>query len=157
MTIRYTRDLTAEISPPVLYALGLEPALDWLAEQMQLKQGFRVHLTSRGTPRPLPEAHQVILYLAVRELLANSARHSGTSDASLAIEWADWGIGLTVTDSGCGFDPSLHLGRRPETGFGLFSVRERLQDLGGSAIITSAPGAGCTAVLRVPGHDWHAG
>jgi two-component system, NarL family, sensor kinase len=153
MTIQYTRELTSEISPPVLYALGLEPALDWLAEQMQRMQGFQVHLTAVGTARPLPEAHQVILYLAARELLANSARHSGASEASLAVEWADRTVSITVADSGRGFDPDLPLGRQLETGFGLFSVRERLRDLGGSATIDSAPGAGCTAVLRVPIQD----
>jgi signal transduction histidine kinase len=154
LTIRYTRDLTAQISPPVLYALGLEPALDWLAEQMLLKQGFRVHLSSTGTVRPLPEAHQVILYQAARELLANSAQHSGAAEACLGIEWTDWGVGIDVSDAGRGFDASQPLSHRAADGFGLFSVRERLRDLGGSATVTSAPGAGCTVALRVPVPDW---
>lgn len=150
MTIRYTRDLTSQISPPVLYELGLEPALDWLAERLMVKQNFHVRLASRGAPARLPEAHQVMLYQSVRELLTNSLKYSGTGAATLDVVWSPGSVSICVRDGGVGFDPAVLTCRRTDAGFGLFSVRERLQDLGGHMTVTSAPGGGCTVVLEVP-------
>jgi len=150
MTIRFTRDLTGQISPPVLYELGLEPALDWLAEQLRRKQGFHVRLASTGSATALPEAHEVMLYQSVRELLSNSLKYSGTTTATLDIVWTAGGVRISVRDAGRGFDPAVLTRRHPDAGFGLFSVRERLQDLGGRMAVTAAPGRGCTVVLEVP-------
>jgi signal transduction histidine kinase len=119
-------------------------------EQMRLKHGFDARLTSTGSPRQLPEAHQVFLYQAARELLANSAAHSGAPGAAISLEWADREVRLTVADAGRGLDPSAPQILQPDHGFGLFSIRERLKDMGGTMTLTGAPGAGCAVALRVP-------
>jgi len=148
-TIRYTRDLTGAISPPVLYELGLESALDWLAEQFTDKRSFRVTLRIHGRKRELPEELAVMLYKSARELLVNSLKYSGTDEADLELTWGETELCLRVGDLGRGLDParSTSPGR---DGFGLFSIRERLGDLGGEVAIASRPGAGCRVTLRVP-------
>ncbi len=86
-TIRDTRELAGDISPPVLYELGLEPALDWLAEQFTEKRRFRVRLRTRDRARIPPEELAVMLFTSARELLINSFKHSGESEAALHLVW----------------------------------------------------------------------
>ncbi|MBU1701203.1 MAG: sensor histidine kinase [Candidatus Eisenbacteria bacterium] len=148
-TIRYTRALTGEISPPVLYELGLGPALDWLADYFTTKGHFRVRLRTRGQARELPEEMAIMLFKSARELLNNSLKHSGEREASLDLTWEADALTLCVGDRGCGFDPALSAAAGGD-GFGLFSIRERFSDLGGGVTIASAPGAGCRVTLNVP-------
>lgn len=148
-TIRYTRDLTGEISPPVLYELGLEPALDWLAEHFTSRRGLAVRFTRTGAVRPVPEEIAVMLFKSARELLLNALAHSGVRESHLELAWERPLLRVTVTDAGRGFDPD----RAPapdHDGFGLFSIRERCGDLGGRFEVVSAPGKGCRAMLTVP-------
>lgn len=148
-TIRYTRDLTGEISPPVLYELGLESALDWLAERFTTKRGLRVRLRTAGRARPLPEEISVMLFKSARELLFNCRKHAGDPRAELELRWSDDGVALTVRDRGRGFDPE-RAARPAGDAFGLFSIRERFRDLGGAVDIAAAPGEGCRVTLHVP-------
>ena len=151
-TIRYTRDLTGEISPPVLYELGLEPALDWLAERFTERHSFRVGLRIRGRSRALPDEQAIMLFKSAQELLVNSLKYSGERGAALELTWGPDDVSLRVSDRGRGFDPA-GLAAPGHDGFGLFSIRERFRDLGGGVQIASAPGAGCSVTLTVP----HAG
>ncbi len=148
-TIRYTRDLTGEISPPVLYELGLEPAMDWLAEYFTVKWRFRVRLRTRGRARPVPEDLAVMMFKSARELLTNSLKHSGEREAELELRWEHDELALSVSDRGRGFDAGVVAGRAHDA-FGLFSIRERFFHLGGSVEIAAAPGAGCRVSLTVP-------
>ncbi len=147
-TIRYTRDLTGEISPPVLYELGLVPALDWLAEQFTRKHRFPVKFTAGGGTPPLPESLSVMLFKSSRELLFNGLKYSGADGAHMSLTRAGDRLVLEVSDRGRGFDPAA--GATRGDAFGLFSIRERLRDLGGTVEIESAPGAGCRVILGVP-------
>ena len=148
-TIRYTRDLTGEISPPVLYELGLDPALQWLAERFSSRHGLTVRFDSRGRSSELPEELAVMMFRSARELLHNSQRHSRAGRASLSVRWGDDDLSLTVADRGCGFDPSVPWSGSDQ-GFGLFSIRERVGDLGGRFEIETEPGGGCRATIVVP-------
>ncbi|MCA9726918.1 MAG: sensor histidine kinase [Candidatus Eisenbacteria bacterium] len=148
-TIRYTRDLTGEISPPVLYELGLGAGLDWLAEHFTVKRKFQVKLHASGRPRALPNDLTVMLFKSVRELLMNSLKHSGAPHAEVDVHWRDGMVSVTVSDDGRGFDPAAQAHAHHD-GFGLFSIRERIRDLGGSVAMVSAPRRGCRTTLEVP-------
>lgn len=148
-TIRYTRDLTGTISPPVLYELGLEPGLDWLAEQFSTRRGLRVALRTQGRARPLPDELAVMVFQSAQELLTNCLKHAGVEEAELRLEWAPERLRLSVADRGRGCDPARAAGQNHD-GFGLFSLRERCRDLGGELAIDSRPGAGCRVTLSVP-------
>ena len=148
-TIRYTRDLTAEISPPVLYELGLAPALDWLAEHFGDKRRFPVRFSHTGRAQPLAEDLAVMLFTSARELLLNSLKHSGAPGAALELAWARGEVAVTVTDRGRGFDPARAADPRGDA-FGLFSIRERFRTLGGAVTIDAAAGQGCRITLRAP-------
>jgi len=148
-TIRYTRELTGEISPPVLYELGLEPALDWLAEYFSKRRDFAVKFSTRGSRKRLPEELQILLFKSARELLSNSLKHSGRPSAELDLNWEKKNLKLAVRDKGRGFD-ARRLNDRVDEAFGLFSIRERLRDLGGSVEVDSDPASGCRVTLTLP-------
>ena len=145
--IRYTRGLTFELSPPVLYELGLGPALDWLGEQATRKHDLKVKVKDRCR-LALPDDIKVMLWKSARELLHNVVKHAGAKKVELKLEAKDRTVTLTVKDDGCGFD--LDAARR-EAGerFGLFSIEERLCQLGGSVEIETEAGRGTTVRLAV--------
>jgi len=149
--IEYTRAVTFELSPPVLHELGLQPALEWLADQIQKGHGIAVHLDIDERLTVLDEDLRVTLFQAVRELLNNAVKHADAQTVTIrACKQAEM-IGLEVCDDGSGFDPTkLEAATGPGGGFGLFNVRERLKHMGGSLQIRSKPGEGTRIMLSVP-------
>ncbi|HKT35558.1 MAG TPA: response regulator [Nitrospira sp.] len=146
----YTRSLMAKLNPPVLDELGLPSALNWLAKQMPL-HGLLVEVRLSQERVPLPDDQAVLLFQSVRELLLNVAKHAGTDRAtvSLAID-PDQQLRIEVQDQGRGFDP-LAMEAKSENGhFGLFSVRERMQAMGGRLDVKSRPGEGTTVMMMLP-------
>ena len=141
-----TRTLIFELSPPVLYELGLKEALAWLVEDFQQRSSLRVTLIDDEADKPLDEASAALVFRAVRELLMNVSKHAGSMSARLALSRRGDQLQVDVEDFGVGFDPTARAG----AGFGLFSVRERIQGLGGTVDITSEPQRGTTVRLRVP-------
>ena len=151
-TIRDTRSLLAEISPPVLYELGFDAAVEWLAEQVGTGPGGPpCTLHSDGLPKPLGEGAEVVLFQAARELLANVGKHARASHAAITVARDGDALSIEVSDDGVGFDPSAVKPPHVEHGgFGLFSIRERLRLLGGTMTIDSAPGRGTRVRLTAP-------
>jgi PAS domain S-box-containing protein len=147
--IAESRDLTTQLSPPVSQEEPLADALQWLVGSMQERYQYEVHLQADPEADPRQQLAKVVLFEAARELLFNSVKHSGATEGNLtlALEGKDTVV-LTVSDAGSGFAPSAAPAKTK--GFGLFSVRERIELLGGSMEIESAPGQGATFRIRVP-------
>ncbi|HVK40829.1 MAG TPA: PAS domain-containing protein [Candidatus Kapabacteria bacterium] len=144
------RSVTMQLSPPILYQIGLVPALEWLAEEIERRYSLTVVLEARAVPTQIDDRVRFILFRSARELLINVAKHAGVTDARVRIGSIDESIVLEVEDSGSGFEVTgQSLSRRGE-GFGLFSLRERLGYIGGEVIIRSTPGIGTAVVLRAP-------
>jgi len=146
----YTRSLMAKLNPPVLDELGLPSALTWLAKQMPL-HGLLVEVRLFQEQVALPDDQSVLLFQSVRELLINVAKHAGTDRATVSLRVdPDQQLSIEVQDQGRGFDP-VALEARSENGrFGLFSVRERMQAMGGRLDVTSRPGEGTTVTMILP-------
>jgi signal transduction histidine kinase len=149
--IRATRSLTFELGSPGIEHLGLEAALQSLGEEVGTKCGIRVRFESDGGPISLPDETSLVLYQAVRELLFNVVKHAGTRSASVATARRGECVRITVRDGGVGFCPEeLRQCFTPSGGFGLLSLRERLEYLGGRMELESSPGRGTQVVLEVP-------
>ena len=86
------------------------------------------------------------LFLAVKEALANAAKHSGAQEVQLRFEWADSALVITVEDNGQGFDPTVVLSGRN----GLVNMNTRIGGLGGRCNVTSKPGGGAVVRLELP-------
>jgi PAS domain S-box-containing protein len=150
-TIRVSRSLTVELCPPILYDGGLAQALQWLARWVQDRQGLQVNVSGDLPAKPIEQDLQVLLFHAVRELLFNVVKHAGQSVAAVEMTLQDGHLCIAVTDNGVGFDLSLLLSQQNDpAGYGLFSIRERLERLGGRLEIDTAPGCGARVSLIVP-------
>lgn len=149
-SIRQTRSLMREISPSVLYELGLAEAILWLADQFQAKHGLEVAVTNGLGDGKIDQDLQVLLFRAVRELLMNVVKHAGTGRAEVSLQRSGESLSLTVRDEGAGIGAA---GAESEAGggFGLLSIRERVLHLGGRFEIESEEDRGTVVRLSVAG------
>jgi len=149
LAITETRSLMVEISPPVLHDLGLEAAIDWMAERMSSAQGIVIETVKTGGFSDLEQDLKIMLYQMTRELLTNVVKHSGGRNVLVTIERAEHTIGIKVRDDGKGFDAVEAGSAAADSGFGLFSIRERLKSYNGSLQIESQEGKGATVSIRL--------
>jgi two-component system sensor histidine kinase UhpB len=147
--IKETRALMVEISPPVLHDLGIGAAIDWMAERMSSVHGIAIETVKTRDLSNLEQDLKIVLYRSIRELLLNVVKHSGCRHVVVAVERDDHAIGITVRDDGKGFDTEA-IGSGADSGFGLFSIRERLKSYGGSMQIESQEGMGTAVSIRLP-------
>src|SRR6478735_7207592 len=150
--LTYTRTLVAELSPPVLRDHGLSAGLKWLGAYMH-KHDMAVTVTVPEANLQLPEDQALLLFQSVRELLMNAWKHAATGTADVTMELDGDRLRLQVHDDGRGFDlaaADAATSTKLASKFGLFSIRERMNALGGSFEIESAPHHGTTATLTLP-------
>jgi two-component system CheB/CheR fusion protein len=144
-----TRTLVFDLSPPILYELGLEPALSWLAEDLGKRSGVSIEISDDGVTKPLDDGTAGVVFRAVRELLTNVLKHAQTAHAKVSLRRASDQLEIDVEDQGAGFDAEAV--RNPAThGFGLFGVREQISRLGGTMDLRSQPQQGTCVSLRIP-------
>jgi PAS domain S-box-containing protein len=152
--IKDTRSLTFDLSPPVLYQLGLGAALEWLTDQASAQYGIMVTFENDEEEKALADDTKVLIFQAVRELISNIAKHAQTDKAKISMQRDNVNIRICVEDDGVGFTPSNRTSPSSSTGgFGLFSIEERIDHLGGQFKIESKPGHGTKAVILAPLSD----
>ena len=149
--IQSTRSLTFELSPPILYEVGFEAAVHSLIEQLQQQHNLSFVLIDDHISKPLDNESRIILYQAVRELIANVIKHAHANTVKITFKKENNMFRVTVEDDGVGMktstnsDESTHQG-----GFGLFNIRERLQTRGGSLEIITEIKHGTKISIVVP-------
>ncbi len=148
-TIQYTRSLSFELSPPILYDLGFEAAVEWLAELVQEQQGIRVQVRADRAPKPLDDQTRILLFQTVRELLGSMAKNAGAKNVLVTIEKAGTDLLVQVEDDGVALGEAPGPGG-PLLGFGLFSIQERLRYFGGRLTVASEPDRGNRVTLVMP-------
>jgi len=149
--IQYSRSLTSELSPPVLYELGFEAAVQWLLEKARKDHGLTTSFCDDGKPKPLSDEIRVVLFQAVRELLTNVAKHAQAREVNTLVFRESNAIRVEVNDDGVGFDEGeMSSNLHKKHAFGLFHIRERLDHLGGHFVVTSKPGYGTHIRLAAP-------
>jgi PAS domain S-box-containing protein len=143
------RSLTSQLSPPVLDQLGLLSALYWLAAEMGDAYGLEVQVSAvDASCKRLEPVQASILFRCVRELLINVARHAGTEIASITVVETESELEIVVEDHGRGFQEDQAC--PPGQGFGLASIRERMNYMGGCLQMLSRSGRGTRGILRIP-------
>ena len=147
-SIQLTRELSVDLSPPVLHGEGLAAAVQWLATQMGQQQGLTVDIEAEQGLPPLGENMRVLLFQTVRELLFNVVKHAGVKAASVQLVRAGEYLRVEVGDRGRGFAPGA--AGSGATSQGLRLIEQKMQLLGGSMAITSARGQGTQVALFVP-------
>jgi len=150
-SIQDARSLIFDLSPPILYELGLLAALEWLADRISEQYRVTVEFENQAGAVTLETDRGVILFQVVRELLVNVGKHSRAGRAKVIVTQGDGVLRIQVNDDGQGFDASrAYDPRGREGGFGFFSMRERLNYLGGAIEIRSKAGMGTQVFLTLP-------
>ncbi len=146
-TAKQLRTSVTELHPQVLAQLGLTEGVRELLRQFESRTRCEVdaELDEVGKPQS-----QALLYRAARELLANIGKHAGADVVSVRLSRADDRVVLTVADNGTGFDPALVAQRLTAGHIGLGSLQARVDAMGGSMDIDSAPGRGTTVTVVSP-------
>jgi PAS domain S-box-containing protein len=153
--VRIARDLSIDLSPPILPGEGLSHAIEWLATRMREQYALPIELEANGHfVIPNQELH-VLLFNCVRELLFNIVKHAGASRAIVAMAWVDHVLRIEVRDDGKGFPvntPEEEVSKQDDLprSLGLPTIRHQLSLFGGSMKINSRPGAGTQVILIVP-------
>lgn len=148
--IRDTRSLTLELSPPVLYELGLEAALEWLAESFREKTGISC-LVRAQCGANLNDDINGVLFRSVREILFNAYKHAEAQQVVVSTSQSRDYFQVEVKDNGIGFEAAtIDTKVVSSHAYGLFSIRERLSHLGGKMQVDSNQGKGTTITLEVP-------
>jgi signal transduction histidine kinase len=153
-TLDTVHTLALQLRPSVLDDLGLVPALERLAADVQRAHGLPVTLeTNLRTRSRLPAAVETTLYRITQEALTNVARHAAARSVSVVVEVRRGSVTLIVEDDGRGFDSTRLTGERDERSLGLFGMRERATLLGGSLTIESSSGGGTSVFVEIPLSD----
>ncbi len=150
-SVRLSKNLTLRFCPPVLYDGGLAPALEWLGRQSEDEHGLEVEIDVDPTAEPEAQDTRSLLYNACRELLFNVVKHAGVPRAKITMHHAgESDVQVSVCDEGKGFgaDRAKSIGR--SSGFGLFSIRERLELIGGRMEIETIADEGSCVRLYAP-------
>jgi signal transduction histidine kinase len=152
-SIRQLRGLVFELSPPILRTDGLCQALQWLAARMREQWGLVVDCACEDEPAALSDALAVTLFQGVRELLINAAKHAEAQRVLLRLECDGDMLRVSVSDDGRGFDPGWLDGGLDEAGgdggFGLYSLRSRIELLGGRLSLCNGRRRGAEACLSI--------
>ncbi|HEX9704787.1 MAG TPA: sensor histidine kinase [Gemmatimonadales bacterium] len=149
------RSFIGAFRPPGFERRELGPIIDGLVVQHEALTGQAVELTLAPDVGDCNLPTKIALYRILQEALANGHRHSGAELQRVEMRREDGTLVLTVADDGQGFDPSAVLAREADVGvegghFGLRGIQDRLEMLGGTFRIASAPGRGCTLTVTLP-------
>lgn len=149
-----TRTITADISPPILYELKFDQALVWLGDRFRKEYGLNVEVSCDEQDIALSEGVRVMLFRSIQELLTNAVKHAQATSVRIQLRREGKEACAFVMDNGVGFDKH-NQSRFPSAsgGFGLFSIRERLTQLGGRMSVESKVGGGTQVHLWVPVTD----
>ncbi len=149
--VQESRLLMSQLSPPVLHELGLVAAIESLLENFSEVHGLSCKFHSDGKPGGRNEDVDGLLYSVTRELLINVIKHANARSVTVGMQHNKEDIVIVVEDDGVGFDPSqVSESVDLASGFGLFSIRERLGYIGGDSEIRSEPGSGTRVTVRAP-------
>jgi PAS domain S-box-containing protein len=148
-TIKYTRSLTFELSPPILYDLGLEAAVEWLAEMVQEQHGIRIKVAVDRSPKPLNDEVRVVLFQLVRELLVSVVRQAKVGELAVLISRNGAEMEVKIESPGVEMNLSTEPPQPTPDGLALFSIQERLNYLGGRLELHSGP-EGTRMTMKVP-------
>jgi signal transduction histidine kinase len=149
------RRLMVDLRPSLLDTLGLVPAIRQFADTRLRPLNINVSVETTGTERRLAPEIETGLFRVAQGSIGNIIEHSKAKNVTIALEYGDSELVLSITDDGQGFDVSdITDVEDSGRGRGLFSMRERIMLLDGTASVESKIGQGTTVWARVPiGYD----
>jgi PAS domain S-box-containing protein len=150
-TIQATRTAIFELSPPQLNEMGLFAAVhDWLIEEIERKHNIQINVSGNELEYSLAEKTRYLIFRSVRELCMNVVKHARADKLDIGFWEMDDFLQIIIQDDGVGFNYNPDLIRLKSNAYGLFSIQERISDLGGVMDVDSVVNKGTTIKLSVP-------
>ncbi len=149
--INESRNITYELSPPVLYEMGLIPAINWKLEEIEKNHNIITYMINRSKSYKIEKREQIILYRSINELLQNVLKHSKADRVNVSFRLLTNDYRITVSDNGVGFDlKTMREKALSQKKFGLFSIMERIKYIGGSVEIDTKLNKGTKIIINMP-------
>jgi PAS domain S-box-containing protein len=146
-TILSVRRIATELRPGILDDLGLVAAVEWAAEEFEVRTGTRIHLDLPDDDIVIDPERATAIFRIFQETLTNVTRHAEATQVDVRLGREDGYIVLEVRDNGRGIgEEQLSAGGS----LGILGMRERALLLGGALTISGAPGKGTLVTLRIP-------
>ncbi len=145
--IRESRTLTYDLSPPILYELGLISALKWRLDQVEQKHNMHTIIYGENIELQIKKEYTILFYRIFSELIQNIVKHAKASKIILRINQIENKYRFVLEDNGIGIDRE---NRNKISGFGLMSIKERLESLNGHFFLKSESGKGTKAIIEFP-------
>ena len=145
-----SRNLTYDLSPPILYELGLIPAIRWKLNQTESNYKIETTVQSKVNRLDINNDTRIVIYRIISELLVNITKHANASLIDVKIYEDQEYYYFVVSDNGKGFDNKYDSKSSKDGGYGLFSINERLDSMHGHLKIESGEKQGTKITVSIP-------
>jgi two-component system sensor histidine kinase UhpB len=149
-TTERIRDMMADLRPPVLDDYGLVAALRWYAEKIARRIEIPISVIGEEPNPRLDSRIENALFRIVQEALTNVSKHAQASYVNISVSVDSDILRLTLVDDGIGFDPQNIIQPENGQGWGLLSITERAEAVGGQCKIISSPNQGTQVIVELP-------
>ncbi|MEI7733314.1 MAG: histidine kinase [Verrucomicrobiota bacterium] len=149
-SVHIVHQFARELRPPLLDDLGLNATLHALLKDFRKQTGLHVHFTTCAAVEQLSSDQRTVLYRVVQSALANVTQHAHASRVKMSLLKPGEAVCLEINDNGKAFDVEQVLNARKNKRLGLLGMRERVEMIGGTLSIESAPGPGTTIRAHIP-------
>jgi two-component system sensor histidine kinase UhpB len=144
-----TRNLMAELRPPVLDDYGLAAAIRWQADVFSERNDLKVAVDISGLENRFEPEVEISIFRIVQSALTNVSKHARASSVDIVLSVDAGDTTLTISDNGVGFSADISTPHRANPTWGLVSMRERAEAVGGSLTINSIVGKGTQVIVRL--------
>ncbi len=139
-----------ELRPTMLDDLGLIPTLHSYMKDFTKRTGIRIRFTAYAAAEGMNSTRRTMLYRVAESALTNVAQHAQATLAEVSIRKLPNAVRMEIKDDGKGFDVERVLFSKRYKRLGLLGMRERVEMIGGSLAVDSAPGKGTTIRAQIP-------
>lgn len=143
------RRIIYDLKPKILDEMGLDAALKTLCNTTVRESGIKGSVQVLGLDKRLDKKYEIFFYRFVQEALSNIIKHSGASEFSVTLFRDDSSYRVVISDNGEGINENNYADDTL-TGFGLFNMKERTENLGGLLKIDSSEESGVTLIAEIP-------
>ena len=140
-----SRRIIWDMRPQQLEGASLVESIEGVAARWSVENRVRVETAVTGSPHPLDESVETALLRITQEALHNIKKHAKARDVNITLSYMPDLLALDIADNGKGFNTS-----RNGRGFGLKTMRERAEELGGTLTIESELGKGTAVAVSLP-------
>ena len=139
------RRIVLDMRPEQIEKASLIEAVEGLAARWSAENGVQVKMKVTGTPRSLPSSAETALLRISQEAMHNVTKHAQAKNVKITFSFMEDLFVMDIADDGLGFEPS-----KIRNGFGMKTMRDRAEELGGTLTVESEQGMGTAVAVSMP-------